>query len=97
MKKSDFLFWLLNNYYLFKYYIFTGNIYNNDLIIRDNYLIRLELENNNLIIHFKSFDFEPFSFNYDDFSDNFGETCNVFDSYEQATLAGIEYVLDNLI
>lgn len=25
--------------------------------------------------------------------DNFGETCNVFDSYEDAALAGIEYVL----
>jgi hypothetical protein len=29
--------------------------------------------------------------------DNFGETCDVFDSYEQAAVAGIEYVLDNLI
>lgn len=29
--------------------------------------------------------------------DNFGETCDVFDSYEQAVLTGIEYVLDNLI
>ena len=29
--------------------------------------------------------------------DNFGETCNVFDSYEDAELAGIEYVLDKLI
>ncbi len=27
--------------------------------------------------------------------DNFGETCNVFDSYEEAVLSGIEYVLDN--
>ena len=27
--------------------------------------------------------------------DNFGETCTVFDSYEEAVLSGIEYVLDN--
>ena len=27
--------------------------------------------------------------------DNFGETCNVFDSYEEAALSAIEYVLNN--
>ena len=29
--------------------------------------------------------------------DNFGETCNVFDSYEDAAISGIEYVLNELI